>query len=390
MDFQFTPEQERFRREIQDFLATELTPELRDARYDIAGVGVSKEFSRALGQKGWIGLAWPKEYGGHGLGHMEYLVYREEMVRRGAPIAYHLTAENQMAPSIMLSSTGEQKAWFIPRIASGELSICIGYSEPETGSDLASLQTHAIADGDDYVINGVKTWNSGARHSQWIWLAVRTNPDTPKHRGISVFLVDMSSPGISVRPITNMGGVDGFSTVTFDNVRVPKRMMVGELDQGWYVVAQNLDYERSGIERVASNYAVLQDFVQCIKETRINGQPLAASPSVRRRVADMFIEVEVGRLLSYKIAWMQGQGLVPNKEASISKVFGAETAQRNARGMLEIMGLFGQLAEGSRYAPLRGLLLRAWYRGTSATLAAGTSEIQRNVIAQRGLGLPRA
>jgi alkylation response protein AidB-like acyl-CoA dehydrogenase len=312
------------------------------------------------------------------------------MVRRGAPIAYHLTAENQMAPSIMLSGTGEQKAWFIPRIASGELSICIGYSEPETGSDLASLQTHAIADGDDYVINGVKTWNSGARHSQWIWLAVRTNPDTPKHRGISVFLVDMSSPGISVRPITNMGGVDGFSTVTFDNVRVPKRMMVGELDQGWYVVAQNLDYERSGIERVASNYAVLQDFVQCIKETRINGQPLAASPSVRRRVADMFIEVEVGRLLAYKIAWMQGQGLVPNKEASISKVFGAETAQRNARGMLEIMGLFGQLAEGSRYAPLRGLLLRAWYRGTSATLAAGTSEIQRNVIAQRGLGLPRA
>ncbi|MBI4311600.1 MAG: acyl-CoA dehydrogenase family protein [Chloroflexi bacterium] len=389
MDFTFTPGQEALRQEIRQYLAGELTPEFRNARYEVAGVGVSREFSRKLGQKGWIGLAWPREYGGKALGYIEFLVYREEMVMAGAPIAYHLTAENQMAPSIMQSGSEEQKRWFIPRIAGGEMSICIGYSEPGTGSDLASLETRAARDGDDFVINGVKTWNSGARHSQFVWLAARTNADVPKHRGITVFLVDMGLPGITVRPIVNMAGIEGFSAITFEDVRVPKGAVVGEVDRGWYVAAQNLDYERSGIERVAGNYPVLRDFVALIKEARHNGEAIASRPEVRSRVAQMFIELEVGRLLAYKIAWMQSQGQVPNKEASVSKLFGAETTQRNARAMLEIMGLYGQLAEGSPHAPLQGRLLRAWYGGVSATIAAGTSEIQRNIIAQRGLDLPR-
>ena len=436
MDFAFTPEQEALRQAIRAYLAQELTPEFRNVRYEVAGVGVSREFSQKLGQQGWIGLAWPEEYrsipnplavgaryivplrdlspsplreggnltlapsqegrgndrvgdAGQGFGYMEFLIYREEMVMAGAPIAYHLTAENQMAPSIMLNGSEEQKRSFIPRIASGEMSICIGYSEPGTGSDLASLETRAERDGDDYVISGVKTWNSGARHSQYVWLAARTNQDAPKHRGISVFLVDMALPGISVRPIVNMGGVDGFSTIVFDRVRVPKGAMVGDVDQGWYVAAQNLDYERSGIERVASNYPVLRDFTAYIKEAQVGGKAIASRPEVRHRVAQMYIDLEVGRWLAYKIAWMQSQGQVPNKEASVSKLFGAETTQRNARGMLEVMGLYGQLAEGSPYAPLQGRLLRAWYGGVSATIAAGTSEIQQNIIAQRGLGMPR-
>ncbi|MBI4338804.1 MAG: acyl-CoA dehydrogenase family protein [Chloroflexi bacterium] len=389
MDFGFNPRQERFRQEVRDFLARELTPEFRDARYEVAGVGVSREFSRKLGQKGWIGLAWPREHGGQGMGYLDYLIYREEMVMAGAPIAYHLTAENQMAPSILAVGSSEQVRAFIPRIASGELSICIGYSEPGAGSDLASLETRALRDGDDYVINGAKTWNSGARHSQYVWLAARTTPDVPRHRGISVFLVDMALPGVDVKPIVNMAGLDGFATITFENVRVPESALVGEVDQGWYVVAQNLDYERSGIERVASNYPVLRDFVRFIKDARLNGSSIASRPEVKHRVAQMFIDLEVGRLLAYKVAWMQSQGQAPNREASASKLFGAETTQRNARAMLEIMGLYGQLAEGSPYAPLQGRLLRAWYGGISATIAAGTSEVQRNIIAQRGLGLPR-
>ncbi|MEE8443697.1 MAG: acyl-CoA dehydrogenase family protein [Dehalococcoidia bacterium] len=389
MDFRFTPEQERFRQEVRDFLDNELTPEFLDSRSEVAGIGVSREFSRMLGRKGWIGLAWPREYGGQGLGHVEYVIYREEMIMHGAPVGYHLTGENQMAPSIMMYGTDEQKQWFIPRIASGDLSICIGYSEPDSGSDLAALQTRAVADGDDYVINGSKTWNSGAAFSQWVWLAARTNTEVPKHKGITIFLVDMDTPGISVQPITNMGGVDGFNLLTFDNVRVSKRAIVGEADQGWYVAASNLDFERSGIERVAVNCSLMNDFVEFIKEAKTNGQIIGARPEVRHRVADMFIEVEVGKLLAYKIAWMQSQGLVPNKEAAISKLFGTETTQRNARGMLEILGLYGQLAEGSPYAPLQGRILRAWYNAVSATIAAGTSEIQRNVIATRGLGLPR-
>ncbi|MCL0044203.1 acyl-CoA dehydrogenase family protein [Dehalococcoidia bacterium] len=389
MDFSFTPEQERFRQEIRDFLAKELTPEIRDVRTEIAGVGVSKEFSRKVGDKGWIGLAWPKEYGGQNLGHVEGLIYREEMILNGAPIAYHLTSENQMAPSIMMSGTDEQKQWFIPRIAKGELSFCIGYTESGVGSDLASLQTRAISEGDDYVINGSKIWNSGARHSEWMWLAARTDPQASKHRGISVFLLDLSLPGVTIRPITNMGGVDGFNLITFDDVKISKRMLVGEPNEGWYVVAGNLDFERSGIERVASNFHLIQEFLQLLKTIRLNGKELADNPLVRHRVAQMLIEIEVGKLLCYKIAWMQSQGIVPNREASISKVFGTETTQRNARAMMEILGLYGQLRAGSRYTPLQGRILNGWYNAISFTIAAGTSEIQRNVIAQRGLGLPR-
>jgi len=389
MEFSFTPEQEKLRIDISNFLANNLTPEYKNVLYDVAGVGVSKEFSQMLAKNGWIGMQWPKMYGGAGMGIMEYVIYREEMVMQGAPIGYHLTAENQMAPSIMINGTDEQKKRIIPSIAKAEMSICIGYSEPNTGSDLASLQTRADKDGDDFIINGVKTWNSGAIHSELIWLATRTNPDVPKHKGITVFLVELDSPGVTINPIQNMTRINGFSNIVFDNVRVPKRNIVGELDQGWYVVAQNLDFERSGIERVASNYSIIYDFLEYIKTNTLNNGKLSNNSLLRNRIADMFIEVEVGRYMAYNIAWMQSKGLVPNKEASISKVFGAETTKRNSQAMLEILGMYGGMDYQSSYSPLQGKVLRSWYGGISSTIAAGTSEIQRNIIAMRGLGLPR-
>lgn len=388
MDFSFTPEQEAFRQEIRDFIKQELTPEMLNEPGEVAGVKYSKAFSKKLGQKGWIGLNWPKEYGGQGLGPIDQLIYLEEMIVNAAPIGYHYTAERQMIPSIILFGTEEQKRWFIPRVAKGELAMSIGYSEPETGSDLASLQTKAVQDGDDYIINGVKIWN-GAHNTDWIWLAVRTNTTVAKHRGLSVFLVDLSLPGVKIEPFANMADESNFCLVTFSDVRVPAAMMVGEKDRGWGVMMANLDFERAGIERVAVNYPILKNFVTYLKKASYNSKRLWDRPEVRHRVAQMYIEVEAGRLLAYKVAWMLSKGVVPNREATVSKLFGAQTTQRIGQGIMEIVGMYGQLEEGSKYASLDGGVLKPWYTSYSSTVTGGTSEILRNIIALRGLELPR-
>lgn len=388
MEFSFTDDQKIFRQDIKSFIEQELTPEMLEEPGEVAGVKYSKKFSKKLGDKGWIGLAWPKEYGGQGLDQIDQMIYLEEMITNAAPIGYHYTAERQMIPSIIISGTEEQKQWFIPRVAKGELAMSIGYSEPETGSDLASIQTRAIPNGNDYIINGSKIWN-GAHNTEWMWLATRTKTDGPSHKGISVFLVDLTLPGIQIEPFENMANEKNFAIVTFEDVRVPKRMMVGEENRGWYVVMVNLDFERSGIERVAVNYPILREFVNYLKITPRHGSILWDDPIIRNKVAEMFVEVEVGRLLSYKIAWMQNRGIIPNKEATISKVFGAQITQRNGRKMMEILGMNGLLEMDPKYAPLKGKILKAWYDSYSTTITGGTSEIMRNVIALRGLGLPR-
>ena len=292
MDFDWTPEQEELRRELRSFLAAELTPSILASADD----GYSREFSRKMGQRGIIGLPWPQEYGGRGLGHIERLIYSEEMLLSGAPISHHLVAERQMGPSIIMVGTDEQKERFLPPIARGELGVAIGYSEPDTGSDLAGLKTRAVKDGDDYVINGAKIWNS-AHKLDYIWLAARTDQDAPKHRGISVFMVDLQRPGISIDPILDMANHPRFCLVGFQDVRVPKTALVGEENRGWYVVAANLDFERSGIERVAQGYSLWQEFLTFVKKTRFNGARLIDEPRVRHALAQTQIEVEVERML---------------------------------------------------------------------------------------------
>jgi alkylation response protein AidB-like acyl-CoA dehydrogenase len=217
----------------------------------------------------------------------------------------------------------------------------------------------------------------------------RTDPDAPKHRGISFLLADMRTPGIEVRPVINMANQHSFNMVTFDNVRVPKRNLMGELNRGWYVGATLLDFERSGVDYSAGARRVLEEIVAFCKESTRNGRTLADDPLVRRQLADLAIEVDVSRLISYKIAWMQQNGLVPNKEASMGKVFGTELQHRMAKTGMNILGLYGQLEPDSKYAPLKGRIERGYMTTVSSTLAAGTSEIQRNIIATRGLGLPR-
>ena len=390
MDFRFSAEDEAFRQELLSFIGQELPPgwegggrSPEDWDWDF-----TRQMRRKLAERGWLTMHWPVEYGGQGVSPLRTTVFNEEMGYHRVP-GRDPFGVRMLASTLMIFGTEEQKKTFLSPIARGEVQWCQGYSEPESGSDLASLQTRAVEDGDDFVINGGKIWTTMAHHADWIFVLVRTDPDAPKHRGISFLLLDMKTPGISVRPIHNLTGAHDFNQVFFDNVRVPQRNLVGEKNRGWYVAVTLLDFERSGIEYSATSRRLLNELLRYVKETNTNGAPLSKDPAVRNMLTDRHIETEVARLLAYEVAWMQGQGLVPNKEASMSKVFGSETVQRVTTTGLEILGPYGQLRRGDKWAPLGGRIPESWMVAFSSKIAAGTSEVQRNIVASRGLGLPR-
>ena len=395
MDFRFTTQQEAFRREIREWLEGVL-PRFQVGRDFIGRSEVEAEdtryspaFSRELGKKGWIGMAWPESLGGHGLGFIEQMLFNEEMVRQRAPCGYHLPAERQMGPSILHAGSDEQKSFFIPQVIAGEVGFAIGYTEPNAGSDLASLQTQARQDGDDYVINGQKMWAGGAHFVEYLWTAVRTDPAAPKHRGVSVFVIPLKgTPGLTVRPFHAMSGAR-YNEVFFDNVRVPASAMVGEKDRGWYTVAHNLDFERSGIERVAQAEMQWEEVVGCARGMTVGRKPLLSQAGVQRRLAEVALELKVERNLCYRVGWMQSNGLVPNAEVSVSRLYGSEAGQRACRAFISVLGMHGMLARDSKYAPIRGKVLRKYLDSVANTIRAGTAEVQRNIIAGRGLGLPR-
>ena len=391
MNFTMSAEDERFRQEVRSFLTQELGPTWQGAnqRESVSAEQweFSRRFTRKLASKGWLTLAWPSEYGGMGASHMRQLVYNEEMSYAGAPQAVG-SGISLAGPTIMVHGSESQKREFLPAIASGESVWCQLFSEPGSGSDLASLQTRAVQDGDDFVINGQKIWTSGAHQSDWAILLARTEPDAPKHRGISYFLMDMKSPGVEVRPLINMLGGHAFNEVFMENVRVPRQNMVGEYNRGWYVATTTLDFERSGIGRFAGGKRQLEELVEVAHG--LDGHGATNHSALKAALADRAVELETGRLLAYRVGWLQSQGRVPNYEASIVKVFGSEMMQRLALTGIMMLGLAGQLAPGSRHAPLEGRLEAGYLSAVAQTIAAGTSEIQRNIIATRGLGLPRA
>jgi alkylation response protein AidB-like acyl-CoA dehydrogenase len=297
---------------------------------------------------------------------------------------------DRVGPTIILFGTEEQKREFLPRIANDEITWCQGFSEPGAGSDLASLQTRAVRDGDTFVVNGSKIWTSNAQRADYMILLARTNPDAPKHRGISFFLLDMKTPGITVKPLVQMTGQAGFNQVFFDNVRVPARNMVGEENRGWYVSTATLDFERSGINRVIGGLKTFEEVVEYARRTPSRDsryETLFKVPRIRHELADIGTGFHVGRLLCYRVAWMQSRQLVPNHEAAMSKLFGTELQQRLARLAVSALGLHGQLQ--GQDAPLAGRIAHYYLQAVSLTIAAGTSEINRNIIAQRGLGMPR-
>jgi len=390
MDFKFSDAQEQLRKEVSSFLEDELRKGSFMTHCDAWMGGYSAEFSKKMGQRKWIGYCWPKDRYGQGKSFVDRLVITEEIVRFGAPAAAHWFADRQMGPSIIRHGTKEQQDFFLPRIAMGELVFGIGMSEPEAGCDLASLKTKATPDGDSYVINGQKVWTSGAHHINYIYLVARTDPDVPKHKGISEFIIDMKTPGIDVRPLIDMTGGHHYNEVFFDNVRIPKSSLVGKLNNGWYQIAQQLDYERSGVERLMTNYPLLQDIIKYVKETQCNGQPLSKTVLARQSIADLFISFEAGRLLTYRVAWVLDQGKLPTTEAALAKAFSTSFEQQLAQVATQIPGLYGTLRQGSKGIPLafRESPAESYLFSPAYTIQGGTNEILRNIIAGRGLGLP--
>ena len=390
MEFAFSAEDDAFRRELTDFIQQEHSPEWDDADRgsDDASWTATKQMRQKLAGRGWLTMHWPEEYGGQKASPVRSTIFNDEMTYYLAPGRDNFGVR-MMGATLMMHGSKEQKSLHLPPVAKGEVQWCQGYSEPETGSDLASLNTRAVRDGDEFVINGSKIWTSMGHRGDWIMLLARTDTDAPKHRGISFFLVDMKTPGIQVRPIIDMADRHNFNQVIFDDVRVPARNLVGEENRGWYVAVTLLDFERSGIDYSSSGRRLLDDTWRYAADTKRDGRVLTQVPWVRNLMADRYIECEVARLIAYNVAYMQGEGLVPNKEASMSKVFGSETVQRVTKTCMEVLGMYGFLNRQDHWAPLEGRIQENWMVSFSGTIAAGTSEIQRNVIASRGLGLPR-
>ncbi len=396
MDFRFSSDDEAFRRDLEAFLDVEVPASWTDG---VVGINPGDDnrdsefewrfmrgFQRKLVDKGWLTLAWPKEHGGAGAGYVRQALFAETMAARRAPV--YNQGLDRVGPTLMRYGSAEQQERFLPRIGSGEIFFCQGFSEPGAGSDLASVQTRAVRDGDDYVINGQKIWTSHAHRAEWMFLLTRSDPDARKHKGISYFLVDMQSPGITVRPLLDLSGRHHFNEVFFEDLRVPAINRVGEENEGWYVAATTLDFERSGIARVVAAIRTLEELTAFAKRPGPDGRRAIDNERVRHRLAEMHIEFAVGRLLAYRVASMLDAGERPGVEASISKLFGSEVQQRLA-GLINMVGLSGALTLGSEWAPLGGRLPHEYLLAVQLTIAAGTSEIQRNIIATRGLGLPR-
>ena len=384
MDFQFTLEQEKFRAEVREFLQHEL----REGTFERRNLGrmvFSREFSRRIAEKGWIGLTWPKEYGGQGRSHLDRLVLAEELLRSGAPVGAHWFADRQIGPAILAYGSEEQKQEFIPRITRGEIFFCVGMSEPEAGSDLASLQTCATEDNGNYVIKGQKVWTTFAHEADYIYLVARTDPSVPKHKGISEFIVDLKLPGINIHPLIDMTGTPHFNEVFFDDVYIHESYLIGQKNRGWYQIAAQLDYERSGIERLMDNYPMFSDIIQYVKENRF-----IINPEMHYRLAELVVEFEVGRLLCYRIAWMLSQGKACNYEAAMAIRYSDGFAQKLANTATHILGLYSHLLPCSQEALLKGEVGDTYLFSPSLSLGAGTPEILGNIIAIRGLGLPVA
>jgi alkylation response protein AidB-like acyl-CoA dehydrogenase len=394
MDFRDTPEEAAFRQEVREFIAKE-APKLEPGS-EFAGdyaeqFAASVQWFKKLGERRWLAPAWPKEYGGAGMTVLQQFLFNEEIAIARAPRPMHMIIGVGMAgPTIIVHGTEEQKKYFLPRILNGEDIWCQGYSEPEAGSDLASLRTRAVRDGDDYIVNGQKIWTSIAHLAKWMILLARTDPDAPKHKGITYLIMDMKSPGVEARTLTNMAGGREFSEVFLEDVRVPKSNIIGEENRGWYSAVTTLDFERSAIGSAVGMRQSVEDIVNYAREHETDAtSTLAQNPMLRYELADRLVEAEVGRMLSYRVVSLQAKGLIPNYEASIVKLYNMELSQRIGRTGMHVLGMYSQLDRGTKWTPLRGRIKYMYLRSLGSTIEGGTSEIQRNIIATRGLDLPR-
>jgi alkylation response protein AidB-like acyl-CoA dehydrogenase len=387
MDFEFTPDEQALRTDLRAFLAAELPPWWRGMFVDDdRAIPETRRICRALAERGWLTMAWPSEFGGSDASPWAQTVVREEMWAHEEPRGPQYMNLNYIGPLIMRFGTAEQQRRFLEPMARGEVIWCQGFSEPDAGSDLAALRTRADAGDGCFVVNGRKIWTSYAdAPADWCLLLARTDPPDPsKHRGISVLLVDMTTPGITVRPIDTIAGPREFNEVTFDDVVVPDDCLLGARGDGWSLIVAGLTFERAGIARYARAGRIIELLVDWANDT---GR--SVDPHVRRALAELRVRYEAARLVNYRAVSIQAAGGVPTTEASIARIHNGLLEQHVSHTALELVGPLAQLDAGDPSAPLAGALRRYWARNIPTTIAAGTLEIQKNVVAQRGLGLPR-
>lgn len=404
MDFVLTPEQEQFAQEFRDYLNTHLTDDIRqesvrflnmNRRTDpgVFGRGEyggpkSKEFVLRLGRDGWLGVGWPKEYGGQGRTPMEQHLFYEIIFGERAP--FPVLTISAVGPTLMHFGTPEQKDFFLPKILRGELEIAIGYTEPAAGTDLFSLKTTAVRQGDEYIINGQKVFTSIAHIADYLWLAARTDPDaSKKHRGISLFLIPIDTPGIQMSPIYTVGG-HRVNALYFDDVRVPASCLVGPENKGYECIVYQLDRERIALVASSPLTRRINLTIEWARNTTINGAPVMDHPGVRGRFADLLADVEVLKLLNYRVVDNMTKGLPVWAEASTVKVFGSELNIRVNNVLLEIMQAFGQVQAPDPWAAVDGLVDEHFRDDLIFIFGGGANEVQRDIIAMVGLGMPRS
>jgi len=385
----YTEEQEKLRMELRSYYEKLLTPEVREALHEGMGTGPTmREIVRQMGKDGWLGIGWPEEYGGQGRSQIEQFIFFDESMRSGAPVP--MLTINTVGPTLYQNASDELKNFFLPRILRGELHFCIGYTEPNAGTDLAALTTRAERDGDEYVINGQKIFTSLASDADYIWLAARTDPDAPKHAGISMFVVDMKTPGLKVEPMDLLSDHNICSTF-LDDVRVPAGNLVGGENKGWGLITSQLNHERVTICSPGILESVFEESLQWAREAHLpDGRRVIDQEWAQINFARVYAGLEFLKLINWKVAWSATRGKLDVSDASTTKVFGTEWYLESFRLLMDILGPRGHLVKGSRESAIAGRI-EVLYRGLLIlTFGGGTNEIQRDLIGMFGLGLPRA
>jgi alkylation response protein AidB-like acyl-CoA dehydrogenase len=398
MDFSYTPKEETFRQEVKDWLAEHMKelPEWWTNR-EVLGLEVdSPEYHKfalwwhkKLYSGGFVGISWPKEYGGRGASLLEQVIFEEEMATARCPGVYNRFGVGWAGPTILAYGNEEQKKRFLPKILSAEEFWCQCFSEPDAGSDLANIKTKAIENESDFIVNGQKVWTGLAQYADWGILVARTDPNSTAHRGLSYFLLNMHAPGVTVRPLRQITGHSEFNEVFFDNVHIPKNMLVGERGRGWYVAMSTLEFERSGTAARVTHENTVKDLIKFVKENKRDGQLLSKNPLVRQKLAQFWIDVNVLHYIGLRALTGQLRGDRPGPETLVGNLFGREFNPRIQDFAMSLQGSRSQLVRDSKYAIEHGEWQYNFLRSKGNTIETGTSEIKRNIIAQRGLGLPK-
>ena len=389
MEIGYTEEQEALRDRLREYYATLLTPEVEEQLADSHGIGPNmRRVVKQMAADGWLGIGWPTEYGGQGRSAIEQYIFFDESMRAGAPVP--MLTINTVGPTIMDFGTPEQKEFFLPKILAGEIHFCIGYTEPESGTDLASLQTRAVRDGDEYVINGQKIYTSLAGGADYIWLATRTDPEVAKHKGISMFIVPMDTPGIKVVPMSLLGD-HNINYTFYEDVRVPAANLVGGENNGWSLITNQLNHERVTLCSSGIIERALSDVRAWAQDTKLaDGRRVIDQEWVQIHLARIYARLEFLKLINWKVAWTATQGHLDVADASTTKVFGTEFYMEAFKLMMEVVGQAGYLVRDSPEAVLAGRLESSARSLVILTFGGGTNEIQRDLIAIFGLGLPRS